>query len=224
MNEECTLIFIHGVFRCEVAQVYLASTSKNLYTLKYDLNQSLLVEKRLDFLPSFSSSKISIACNSYRLYIHSQSAHSIEVYTLQFSHLHSKRLSDSIANYPIETFSCSDSYLVISYKEINQKIAILDPITMLTEYEFDLPYAKISSLRCFNDETTLVFIGMRQNGENRLVFFNFGNENEAIDIPPMIVEKAIERDIEFICLLPNCQDLMLLNTNVSRVQYLKYRS
>lgn len=224
MNWKYILIFVDGIFRCEVAQVYLAVTSKNLYTLKYDSNQSLVVEKRLDFLPTLSSSKISIACNSYRLYLHSQSAHSIEVYTLQFNHLHSKRLSDSIVNNTIEAFSCSDSYLVIGYKEINQKIAVLDPITMLTDYEFDLSYAKISSLRCFNDETTVAFIGMRQNGENRLVFFNFGNENDTSETLPMIVEKAIERDIEFISLLPNCQDVMLLNTNASRVQYLKYRS
>ena len=217
--------FLYCVFRCETLQVYLAATSKSLYTFTYDSNQTLLVEKGLDFPPSFYSSKISIACNSYRLYIHSQSANSIDVYTLQFAHLHSKRLSDSIVNYPIEAFSCSDSYLVMSYKEMNNKLVILDPITMITEYEFGLSYAKISSLRCFNDETTLVFIGMRQDGENRLVFFNFGNDNDANEIsPPMIVEKTIERDVELVCLLPNCQDLMILNVNASRVQYLKYRS
>lgn len=127
-------------------------------------------------------------------------------------------------NYPIETFSCSDSYLVVSYKEMNNKIVILDPITMTSEYEFDLSYATISSLRCFNDETTLVFVGMKQNGENRLVFFNFGNDNDGSEIPSMIAEKTIERDVESVSLLPNCQDLMILNVNASRVQYLKYRS
>jgi len=158
---------------CETLEVYLAATSKSLYTLKYDSNQSLLVEKCLDFPPYYSSLKVFIACNSYRLYIHNQSTKSIDVYTLQFAHLHTKQLPDSIINNQIETFSCSDSFLVFNYKEITNKIIILDPTTMIIEYEFDLSYQNISSIRCFDDENTLILIGMKQDGENRLVFFKF---------------------------------------------------
>jgi len=95
---------------------------------------------------------------------------------------------------------------------------------MIIEYQLDLSYQNISSLQCFDDENTLVLIGMKQNGENRLIFLNFGNENEASDMQQMIVEKAIERDAQFVYLLPNCRDLMILNVITARVQYLKYRS
>jgi hypothetical protein len=218
-------IFINDSFRCEILQVYLAATSKNLYILKYDdSNQSLLVEKSLDFPDYDSSLKIFIACNSYRLYIHSQSTKLIDVYTLQFAHLHTKQLPDSMINNQIEGFSCSDSFLVFNYKEITNKILILDPTTMIIEYEFDLLYENISSIRCFDNENTLVLIGMKQDGENRLIFLNFGNENEANEMQQMIVEKALEHDEQFVYLLPNCRDVMILNMNAARVQYLKYRS
>ncbi len=217
-------IFINCLFRCEILQVYLAITSKSLYTLKYDSNQSLLVEKCLDFPPYYSSFKIFIACNSYRLYIHSQSTKSIDVYTLQFAHLHTKQLPDSIINNnQIEVFSCSDSFLVLNYKEMNNKIIILDPTTMRIEYEFDLFYKNITSIRCSDNENTLVLIGMKQDGENRLIFLNFGNENEASEMQQTIVEKAIEHDQQFVYLLPNCRDLMILNVDAARVQYVKYR-
>jgi hypothetical protein len=208
-------------FRCEILQVYLAATSTSLYTFKYDSNQSLLVEKYLDFLPS---SKIFIACNSYRLYIHNPSTKSIDVYTLQFAHLRSKQLPDSILNNQIEAFSCSDSFLVLYFEQINSKIIILDPTTMTIEYEYDLSYTNITSIRCFDNENTLVLIGMKEDGENRLVFLNFGDENEASEMQQMIVEKAIEHDEQFVYLLPNCRDLMILNVDAARVQYLKYRS
>jgi hypothetical protein len=216
------IIFINCLFRCEILQVYLVATSKSLYTFKYDSNQSLLVEKCLDF--PYSSLKVFITCNSYRLYIHNQSTKFIDVYTLQFAHLHTKQLPDSIIHNQIEAFSCSDSFLVLTYKEITNKIIILDPITMIIEYEIDLLYKTISSIRCFDDENTLVFIGMKQNEENRLIFLNFGNENEASEMQQIIVEKAIEHDEQFVYLLPNCRDLMILNVNAARVQYLKYRS
>jgi len=218
-------IFINDSFRCEILQVYLAATSKNLYILKYDdSNQSLLVEKSLDFPDYYSSLKIFIACNSYRLYIHSQSTKLIDVYTLQFAHLHTKQLPDSMINNQIEGFSCSDSFLVFNYKEITNKILILDPTTMIIEYEFDLLYENISSIRCFDNENTLVLIGMKQDGENRLIFLNFENENEANEMQQMIVEKALEHDEQFVYLLPNCRDVMILNVNAARIQYLKYRS
>jgi len=209
------------LFRCEILQVYLAATSTSLYTFKYDSNQSLLVEKYLDFLPS---SKIFIACNSYRLYIHNPSTKSIDVYTLQFAHLRSKQLPDSILNNQIEAFSCSDSFLMLYFEQINSKIIILDPTTMTIEYEYDLSYTNITSIRCFDNENTLVLIGMKEDGENRLIFLNFGNENEASEMQQMIVEKAIEHDEQFVYLLPNCRDLMILNVDAARVQYLKYRS
>jgi hypothetical protein len=211
-------------FRCEILQVYLAITSKSLYTFKYDSNQSLLVEKCLDFPPYYSSLKIFIACNSYRLYIHNPSTKSIDVYTLQFAHLRSKQLPDSILNNQIEAFSCSDSFLVLYFEQINSKIIILDPTTMTIEYEYDLSYTNITSIRCFDNENTLVLIGMKEDGENRLIFLNFGNENEASEMQQMIVEKAIEHDEQFVYLLPNCRDLMILNVDAARVQYLKYRS
>jgi len=95
---------------------------------------------------------------------------------------------------------------------------------MTIEYALDLSYQSISSIRCFDDENTLVLIGMKQDGENRLVFLNFGNENEGSEMQQMVVEKAIERDEQFVYLLPNCRDIMILNVNAARVQYLKYRS
>lgn len=146
---------------------------------------------------------------------------SIDVYTFQFAHLHTKQLPDSMVDNQIQGFSCSDSFLIFYSKEIMNKILILDPTTMIIEYKFDLLYENISSIRCFHNENILLFIGMKQNGENRLVFYNFGNEDE---IQQIIVEKAIEHDKQFIHLLPNCHDLMILNVNTARVQYLKYRS
>jgi hypothetical protein len=211
-------------FRCEVLQAYLAATSESLYIFKYDSNQSLLVEKCLDFPLDCRSSKIFIACNSYRLYIYGQFTRLIDVYTLQFSHLHTKPIPDCIVNNQIEGFACSDSYLIFNYTTNTNKLIVLDPTTMIIGYEFDLSYKHISSIRCFDDGNTLVFIGVRQDGENRLIFFNFGNENEASEMQQIIVEKAIERDQQFVYLLPNCRDLMILNVNAARIQYLKYRS
>ena len=95
---------------------------------------------------------------------------------------------------------------------------------MSVEYEYDLLYESISSLRCFDNENTLVFIGMRQDGENRLIFLNFGNESEANEMNQIIVEKGLGRNDQFVYLLPNCRDLLILNTIAARVQYLKYRS
>ena len=218
------LILITYLFRCETLQVYLAVTSTSVYTLKYDSNQSFILKKSLDFPLYYSSSKIFIACNSYRLYIHGHPAPSIDIYTLQFAHLHTKQLPDCIVNNQIEAFACSDSFLIFNYKTNTNKLIILDPTTMIIEYEFDLSYQHISSIRCFDDENTLVFIGVKQDGEYRLVFFTYGNENEANEMQQTVVEKAIERDQQFICLLPNCRDLMILNVNTARVQYLKYRS
>jgi hypothetical protein len=95
---------------------------------------------------------------------------------------------------------------------------------MSIEYEYDLSYTNITSLRCFENENTLVLIGMKHDGENRLIFFNFGNENEANEMQQTIVEKAIESDEQFVYFLPNCRDLMILNVDAARIQYLKYRS
>lgn len=95
---------------------------------------------------------------------------------------------------------------------------------MIIEYQFDLSYKNISSIQCFDNENTLVMIGMKQNGENRLIFLNFETENEDNVMQQMIVEKSIEHDEQFIYLLPNCRDLMILNVNTARIQYLKYRS
>ncbi|CAF2989362.1 unnamed protein product [Rotaria sp. Silwood2] len=209
---------------CEILQVYLVSTSKSLYTLKYDSNQMFLVKKSLDFPDYYLSNKVFIACNSYRLYIHDQSSKLIDVYTLQFIHLHTKQLPDCLINNQIKSFSCSDSFLILHYEQIPNKLIILDPIIMTIKYEFDLSYKTISSIRCFDNEYTLVFIGIRQDGENRLVFLNFEYINKENKIQEIIVEKAIEHNEEFVCLLPNCQDLMILNLIAARVQYLKYCS
>jgi hypothetical protein len=95
---------------------------------------------------------------------------------------------------------------------------------MVIAYEFDLLYKSISSIRCFDNENTLILIGMRQNGENRLIFLNFGDQSEANKMQQIIVEKALKQDEQFVYLLPNCRDLMILNVIAARVQYLKYRS
>ena len=216
-------IFISDLFRCEVLQVYLIVTLKSLYTLKYDLNQSFSIEKVLDFPHYYSLSKFFIACNSYRLYIHASSTKLLDVYTFQFIHLHTKQLSNHIANNQIEGFACSNSFLIFHYKQITSKLIILDPSTMIIQYEFDLSYQTISSIRCYDNENILVFIGMKDDGENRLVIFNFENENEENHMQQMIVEKPIGRDEQFVYLLPNCRDLMILNAIVARVQYVKYR-
>ncbi|CAF1087320.1 unnamed protein product [Rotaria sp. Silwood1] len=209
---------------CEILQVYLITTSKSLYTLKYDLNQTLLIEKLLNYPDYYLSKKIFIACNSYRLYIHDQSSKFIDVYTLQFIHLHTKQLPDCIINNQIEEFSCSNSFLILYYKYISNKFIILDPITMIIKYEFDLSYKIISSIRCFDNENILIFIGMKQDKENRLVFLNLEYMNKENKIQEIIIEKTIEHDEQFIYLLPNCRDLMILNIIAARIQYLKYRS
>jgi hypothetical protein len=165
-----------------------------------------------------------MACNSYRLYIYGQSTKLIDVYTLQFAHLHTKQLPDHIINNQIKAFACSDSFLVFISKQITNKLVIIEPTTMSIEYEYDLLYESISSLQCFDNENTLVLIGMRQDGENRLIFLNFGNESEANEMHQIIVEKGLGRSEQFVYLLPNCRDLMILNTIAARVQYLKYRS
>ena len=90
---------------------------------------------------------------------------------------------------------------------------------MTIEYEFNLLYKNISSIQSFDNENSLILIGMKSNNENRLIFLNFNNENQQI-----IVEKGLERDDKFVYLLPNCQDLMIFNVNAARIQYLKYRS
>ena len=46
---------------------------------------------------------------------------------------------------------------------------------MIIEYEFDLLSKNTSSIQCFDDENTLEFIGMKQDGENRFIFLNFEN-------------------------------------------------
>ena len=51
---------------------------------------------------------------------------------------------------------------------------------MLIQYENDLSFISISLMRRFDDENALVFIGMKQDGENRLLFFNFKNEMKKV--------------------------------------------
>ncbi|CAF0931223.1 unnamed protein product [Rotaria sordida] len=215
---------IIDILWCEILQVYLVATSKSLYMLKYDSNQTLLIEKLFDYPHYYLSEKIFVACNSYRLYIHDPSTKLIDVYTLQFVHLHTKQLPGSIIINQIEGFFCSDSFLILHYKQTPNKIIILDPVTMIIKYEFDLSYMTISSIRCFDNENTLIFTGIRQDGENRLVFLNFEYINKETKIQDIIAEKAIEHDEQFVYLLPNCRDLMILNVNAARVQYLKYHS
>ncbi|CAF1964013.1 unnamed protein product [Rotaria magnacalcarata] len=208
---------------CEVLQIYLVATSRKLYTLKYDSNHSVLVEKSLDFSHDYSSLKIFIVCNSYRLYTHDQSTKLVDVYNLQFVHLQRKQLPDCIVRNQVEGLSCSDSFLVLYYKQVPNKFIVLDPIKMMIVYEFDLSYKTISSLRCFNNENTLLFIGTRQDDEKRLVFLNFRNQNKENKIQPVIVEKPIEKDEQSAYLLPNSRDIMIFNASAFRVQYLKYR-
>ncbi|UJR29033.1 hypothetical protein I4U23_010248 [Adineta vaga] len=212
---------VRDIIWCEILQCYLVTTLKSLYTLKYESNQSLEIEKSLDFVVKYSSMNVLVACNSYRLYIYNQS---IDIYTLQFVHLHTKQLPIELTNHRMEALTCSDSYLVFHYKHLTNKFIILDSTTMIVKYQFDLLYQTISSLRCL-DETILVFIGLRKDGENRLVLFHFNDDDDDDDeIQPMIIEKGVNHENQTIHLLPNCQDVMILNVHTARVQYLKYRS
>ena len=205
--------------RCEALQVYLAATSISLYTLRYDLHQSLSIEKCLDFPEREASLSLLISGNSYRLYLHYQSRQCIEIYTLQFAHLHSKELPLGFVDQRIEAMSSSDSYLVCYCRGSTSKLIVLDPTSMVIVQEIDLSFDRIASLRCFNDEDSLVFIGIRQDGERRLVFVNIDREEQS----KVLVEKAIERDDDLVCVLPRCRDLILVNPLAARLQYVKYR-
>lgn len=205
--------------RCEALQVYLAATSISLYTMKYDLHQALSIEKCLDFPQRETSLSLLITGNSYRLYLHYQSRHCIEIYTLQFTHLHSKDLPQGFVDQQIEAMSSSDSYLVCHCRGSASKLIVLDPTSMVIVQEIDSSFKRIASLRCFNDENTSVFIGIRHDGERRLVFLTIGREEQS----KMMVEKAIERDDDLVCVLPRCRDLILVNPVAARLQYVKYR-
>lgn len=184
----------------------------------------ITIKKSLDIPGSDSFKKVLMTCNSYRLYIYNQSTTLIDIFTLHFAHLHTKQLPYSVTNKYIDEFTCSDSFLVLHFKEIPNKIVILDPTTMVIQYDFDMSYRTISSIRCFDNGNVLVFIASRHNGDNRLVFFNFENKNEENEILQIILEKAIEYNDQFVYLLSNCRDLMILNATAGRVQYMKYRS
>lgn len=175
----------------------------------------------IDFPNNYSSLKAFVAFNSYRLYIHHQSTNVIDIYTLQLVHFQTKQLPDCIINQQIAAFSCSDSFIILHYKHIPNKFVILNPIKMIIEYQLDISYNAISSLNCLNNENTLVFIGIREDGENRLIFLSFGIKSTENKIEHIIVEKSINHNDQLVSLLPRSRDLIILDITAARVQYLK---
>ncbi|CAF1050690.1 unnamed protein product [Adineta ricciae] len=210
---------VEHLFWCDTIQSYLAMTSKSLYTLQYNTNQSFRIEKSLGLPSKPSSTSNLIACNSYRLYIYNQS---IEIYTLQFNHLHTKQLPKELNQHEMKAFTCSDSYLIFYYEHLTNKFAVLDSTTLTIKYQFELSYQNISSLH-YLDENTLTFIGVRKDGKNRVILYQF-NDDEECETQPVIMEKSINQEQQIVQLLPNCHDLIILNVDSSRVQYLKCRS
>ena len=56
----------------------------------------------------------------------------------------------------------------------------------------------------------LLFV-FSQDEENCLIFKDFRNENEANEMQQMIVENALRLDKQFISILPNCRDWIMVN-------------
>ena len=142
--------------------------------------------------------------------------------TGQFNHLHTKQLPKELRQYEMKALTCSDSYLIFYYEYLTNQFAVLDSTTLTIKYKFELSYQDISSLHCL-DENSLAFIGVRKDGQKRVIFYQFSDDEEC-EAQPVVMEKSINQEYQTVQLLPNCHDLIILNVDSSRVQYLKYRS